>query len=210
MLTFVASDQVFADTLGSLENYTNWVDVTNQPLAGAWTKVDSPNPVTTQGELVTAPAHGSVAPHSGDVLLDLRTESQYVSGGDGANYSYTIHDCDLGGINPAANNSGTVELDFWICPDTWSGDANAFTPEGIYQTTSLLNGNGDVLVSVGMYSLGNQNTPEVYYSVDNLTWLSTGLQATNTDWTNVSLSVCLLYTSPSPRDRTRSRMPSSA
>ena len=26
----------------------------------------------------------------------------------------------------------------------------------------------------------------------------------------VSLKVCLLYTSPSPRDRTRSRMPSSA
>ena len=27
---------------------------------------------------------------------------------------------------------------------------------------------------------------------------------------NVEISVCLLYTSPSPRDRTRSRMPSSA
>ena len=30
------------------------------------------------------------------------------------------------------------------------------------------------------------------------------------DWLNELLSVCLLYTSPSPRDRTRSRMPSSA
>src|SRR5665811_2372359 len=29
-------------------------------------------------------------------------------------------------------------------------------------------------------------------------------------WTRVSLEACLLYTSPSPRDRTRSRMPSSA
>ena len=30
------------------------------------------------------------------------------------------------------------------------------------------------------------------------------------DLTNVEFSDCLLYTSPSPRDRTRSRMPSSA
>ena len=32
------------------------------------------------------------------------------------------------------------------------------------------------------------------------------------DWPNIfdCLNVCLLYTSPSPRDRTRSRMPSSA
>ena len=30
------------------------------------------------------------------------------------------------------------------------------------------------------------------------------------DLENVNMPVCLLYTSPSPRDRTRSRMPSSA
>ena len=29
-------------------------------------------------------------------------------------------------------------------------------------------------------------------------------------FTNVNSEICLLYTSPSPRDRTRSRMPSSA
>ena len=29
-------------------------------------------------------------------------------------------------------------------------------------------------------------------------------------WNDVNSNVCLLYTSPSPRDRTRSRMPSSA
>ena len=32
----------------------------------------------------------------------------------------------------------------------------------------------------------------------------------NLKMTSVDLDVCLLYTSPSPRDRTRSRMPSSA
>ena len=29
-------------------------------------------------------------------------------------------------------------------------------------------------------------------------------------WPNITMKNCLLYTSPSPRDRTRSRMPSSA
>ena len=29
-------------------------------------------------------------------------------------------------------------------------------------------------------------------------------------WINTNMGYCLLYTSPSPRDRTRSRMPSSA
>ena len=33
---------------------------------------------------------------------------------------------------------------------------------------------------------------------------------TSTTYTDVSGMSCLLYTSPSPRDRTRSRMPSSA
>ena len=32
----------------------------------------------------------------------------------------------------------------------------------------------------------------------------------NVDWVDDQLQTCLLYTSPSPRDRTRSRMPSSA
>ena len=32
----------------------------------------------------------------------------------------------------------------------------------------------------------------------------------NIGWRDVDLAICLLYTSPSPRDRTRSRMPSSA
>ena len=35
------------------------------------------------------------------------------------------------------------------------------------------------------------------------------VQFLNPDWTHLR-SYCLLYTSPSPRDRTRSRMPSSA
>ena len=40
-------------------------------------------------------------------------------------------------------------------------------------------------------------------------WVPEGAQARRIGWQWVS-KACLLYTSPSPRDRTRSRMPSSA
>lgn len=192
-ITLVAIPQatIFADALSSIESYAHWVDVTNQPNVGTWTKVDSPNPVVSQGELVAAPAHGSVVPRTGATVLDLRTESQYASGGDGANYNYAINTDDFGGVNPASVNSGTVSLDFWICPDTWSGDLGFFTPQGIYQTTSLLNSSGDVVASVGMFSHGNQNSPEVHYSVDGVNWSSTGLNADNKSWTNISMSVDL-------------------
>jgi len=78
-LTLVAlpTASIFADALGSLETYSHWVDVTNQGSVGSWTKVDSPNPVVDQGELVVAPAHGSLAPRSGAGFLDLRTESRW-------------------------------------------------------------------------------------------------------------------------------------
>ena len=47
-------------------------------------------------------------------------------------------------------------------------------------------------------------------SVGTLTGLTVGGTISIGDWTNAINIGCLLYTSPSPRDRTRSRMPSSA
>ena len=38
----------------------------------------------------------------------------------------------------------------------------------------------------------------------------TGVTGTNFDATVAGVGICLLYTSPSPRDRQKSRMPSSA
>ena len=40
-------------------------------------------------------------------------------------------------------------------------------------------------------------------------WLE-ATESTQTKYNSISGNICLLYTSPSPRDRTRSRMPSSA
>lgn len=183
--------QTFADALESIESYDHWVDVTNQSAYGSWTKVDSPNPVTSQGELVAAPQHGTAVPRTGDTLLDLRTESAYVSGGDGANYDYAINIDDFGGLDPTTVSTGSVDLEFWICPNTWSNDISFFVPAGIYQTSSLVNADGDVLASVGMHSLGNQNSPEIHYSVDNVNWLSTGLLADSSTWTKVDMSLNL-------------------
>ena len=45
---------------------------------------------------------------------------------------------------------------------------------------------------------------------DAVSTLSNGLRDTGAAFNSGEGSVCLLYTSPSPRDRTRSRMPSSA
>lgn len=182
-----------ADILGGLESYSEWTDVTAQSSIGTWAKLDGAYPVTTEGELVTAPAHGSAIPRSGELLLDLRTENQYEAdnANNGANYNYSINSDDFGGINPTAVSSGTVELDYWICPDTWSGDIASFAAEGIYQTTSLLNSDGDVLASVGMYSLGDSNSPEVHYSVDGVNWTDTGLIADSSTWTNVTMSIDL-------------------
>ena len=41
-------------------------------------------------------------------------------------------------------------------------------------------------------------------------WVGNNADFTGITTTATSFNICLLYTSPSPRDRTRSRMPSSA
>ena len=41
-------------------------------------------------------------------------------------------------------------------------------------------------------------------------WLTPGENVVNAEASRITKHTCLLYTSPSPRDRTRSRMPSSA
>ena len=53
--------------------------------------------------------------------------------------------------------------------------------------------------------VGTSNHIQVFYPGEDLSSAPTDVQAIAT-----SLWTCLLYTSPSPRDRTRSRMPSSA
>ena len=84
------------------------------------------------------------------------------------------------------NNAGTVQL-LGLCPllAVSNSVANAFVL-GVATLATLIVSN--VLVSLIRHRLEPQNRILLY----------------------VLIIACLLYTSPSPRDRTRSRMPSSA
>ena len=89
----------------------------------------------------------------------------------------------------------------------------------------MFHGNDDALVRIGSNETGAQN--KVYDSgfiASQASVTTTFTAVTSTTYVRIStrtntigqyaefdnISVCLLYTSPSPRDRTRSRMPSSA
>ena len=75
----------------------------------------------------------------------------------------------------------------------------------------------DVMVDQTVYSLANVMVNQNVYSLANV-YGSTGprydgetvLQEQVTDYFQPNTKTCLLYTSPSPRDRQKSRMPSSA
>ena len=63
---------------------------------------------------------------------------------------------------------------------------------------------GDAVRSVG-YTVDGRG--EEFHWKDKAVWRQS---ANNTKWCLIGCSICLLYTSPSPRDMRRSRMPSSA
>ena len=86
-----------------------------------------------------------------------------------------------------------------------------FTPQSAVPPTAIINMN---VYNVTASSLTLPHyTKFVSEAIDgvNYTFLTTDAITVNTGANNtVSFTGCLLYTSPSPRDRTRSRMPSSA
>ena len=63
-----------------------------------------------------------------------------------------------------------------------------------------------VITGIGIVSCLGNNQDEVYQSLLNS---KSGISFSE-EYKEHNLKSCLLYTSPSPRDRTRSRMPSSA
>ena len=74
------------------------------------------------------------------------------------------------------------------------------------QSLILLNGISVVCYALGMWaaSLQAQHIARLWLMV------TLNTQVILTTWLVADATICLLYTSPSPRDRTRSRMPSSA
>ena len=95
----------------------------------------------------------------------------------------------------------------------------AFTLSGLLPVSLLFSANSKepISVRVAAYNVefGKNASPEeigkmfIPYNLDIIGFN----EVPDGDWTarvGIALGICLLYTSPSPRDRTRSRMPSSA
>ena len=91
-------------------------------------------------------------------------------------------------------------------------DANAVKFAGIATGATNVTDNNQIANSAGYITDGNTNWNNSYgFITASSTETLTNKAGNISQWTNDSnYTVCLLYTSPSPRDRTRSRMPSSA
>ena len=138
---------------------------------------------------------------SGATVAGVVTAAQFLGGGIGV------------GIKTAG---GTVGFGFTTL--NFIGSGNTFAVNGTTVDISIAGGGG----GGGSASIGIGTTVGDAFSgivtAGNL-WYNTGegrlfiyfQDATSAQWIDAApFNVCLLYTSPSPRDRTRSRMPSSA
>ena len=78
----------------------------------------------------------------------------------------------------------------------------------IYNALTVERDNGETLVLECQQDIGENTIRAI--AMDATDGLSRGMKVVNTGKPIAMPIGCLLYTSPSPRDRTRSRMPSSA
>ena len=106
--------------------------------------------------------------------------------------------------------SGGTNISLGFFNDTITINAPNFSDVEVYTTTALRNAATDVVWHHGDLAIAGGST-----------WVYTGTDQTtagitvDADWEELvtpstQLDACLLYTSPSPRDRQKSRMPSSA
>ena len=115
-----------------------------------------------------------------------------------------------------ASNSDNINIQVFPEPFVSAG-TDVEICEGT--TTVQLGATGTGSWSGGTGSFSNANSPTAIYTLGSsettavLTWTvvpTSGPCASASDNITVNVSTCLLYTSPSPRDATLSRMPSSA
>ena len=91
----------------------------------------------------------------------------------------------------------------WICHEAVT------QPDAIITPRYTENTDGVMLVTIGDILQARDTELSMYRSIDGCHWSApAGLD--NQQVSFVQFSPCLLYTSPSPRDRQKSRMPSSA
>ena len=117
----------------------------------------------------------------------------------------------------AGNNTVLLGSDRTVYGLIFTNGANAYTFGSVSTAKQL-----DVMVGIGLQNVSGQNqifNLSVANNGNNGVWnnsagstttFNNGLNLTTAGSSADRTLTCLLYTSPSPRDRTRSRMPSSA
>ena len=159
-------------------------------------RVDLAGSTSAIGHISLSSLSGIAAGNSGNITATLATGQ--TAGAINQAFTYTF--ADSSSLSGASSNVGNATL-------TVTG--------GVY---NLAAANATQTVDVGSYHVGVGKTASVTLSntaPTNATYTETlqtaGFSGTSTNFSAAgSASGCLLYTSPSPRDRTRSRMPSSA
>lgn len=149
------------------------------PNTGLFTKLDQGNVDPGYGELV---AHHSLA-HTGDAGLVLRSNAGFGdTAGDGANYVYSFDSRDFNGIMPSSVTSGTISLDYWMCPQT------SFFQTGTVTDTSFLNAEGNTIFSVGTLGQGMFDAKPYIEWQDANGWHTTTILGNNASWDHIMLS----------------------
>ena len=112
------------------------------------------------------------------------------------------------GLFAEGNTTKISAAEYFVDTDPGEGSGTALTAQdGAFDSEVEAIAPVDLNVtglSVGPHLIG------IRYKDDNNTWGEVLYQTIHVYDANPDINNCLLYTSPSPRDRTRSRMPSSA
>src|SRR5665811_2513049 len=169
-------------------------------------------PVATAAQDVTAWVEtASTAPGAGcvvDVSVEVRSSDGAVSGAD---VSVAVSEDSSGQV--LSMDRGTTDGSgiAWLVIDTsagWNGaktwmevvvNGSYLGGQTIWITDGSCSGNISLLSMDGSVSTVRASSP-----------VSSSPSVSSSSITSALSGACLLYTSPSPRDRTRSRMPSSA
>ena len=149
------------------------------PNTGLFFKNDVGDIAEHNGELV---AHQNFA-RTGTSGLVLRSSLAFGdTGGDGADYTYAFDNRDFNGSTPSQITSGTLDIDYWMCPQA------APFASGTLTTTEFLNSNGDTIFAVGTVGQGAFTTDPLIEWFDAGGWHSTGVLGNHISWDHVMLS----------------------
>ncbi len=168
-----------AGAYGTNANGPGGTATTITPNDGLFVKYDQGNVSDGYGELV---AHHSLG-RTGNAGLVLRSNAGFGdTGGDGADYLYSFDRRDFGGVSPTLITSGTVALDYWMCPQT------SFFQTGTVTSTSFLNSAGDTIFSVGTVGQGIFDARPYIEWQDANGWHVTSIIGNNASYDHIMLS----------------------